>query len=108
MSKDKRCVLIPGYRMSANEWHHVMWGRPEDGKFGRIPKGIQAALLHNADLVYWGGGTDAQQTLEFARKCENELVGLLGDKVRPFLHKRAHIGREGTRTTAEIAEAMLI
>jgi hypothetical protein len=44
-----------------------MWGRPEEGVLGRIPKALQLAHMEQARLIYWGSGASERDGMEELR-----------------------------------------
>ncbi|MBI3572112.1 hypothetical protein HY091_01085 [Candidatus Kaiserbacteria bacterium] len=52
----KSAVLIHGLHLEANGWESLVWGDPEHGTYGTIPRGILEAWKTSAHLIYWGTG----------------------------------------------------
>ncbi len=101
-------VLIPGFNRSASDWTGVMMGNLGAGILGRIPTGLKAAIENKADLVYFGGGAEAQAMLAYARGYEATLVQYLGPEVKEILNRKSFVGTNGVKTVAEVSDALLV
>ncbi len=104
----KSCVVIPGFFLGARRWKDVMFGNLDAGVHGRISVGLQTAAKIDADLVYWGGGHEAEVILERARSHEPTLVRYLGNSVRDYLYEKSFVGTSGVCTDTEMTGALLL
>lgn len=52
----KTAVLIHGLHLQAHGWESVVWGDPEAGIWGVIPRGVEYAWRTQSDVVVWGSG----------------------------------------------------
>jgi hypothetical protein len=77
----RTAILIHGHFLPLPIWGKVMWGKPKEGLFGAIPKGIQLSEKEHADFIFWcsgipvqGGRAISPNALEFAIARGKELL----------------------------------
>ena len=109
-------VLIHGCHLQATGWEDIVWGDPEKGILGRIPKALQVAHDRRADLIYWGTGasekdglTEAAYTFNYAVQRAGSLPpfkGLDVYQVQSLLQKTAFIDLETQNTKQEIKRCL--
>ncbi len=73
-------VLIHGLHLQAHGWEGVVWGNPEDGTWGVIPRGVILAWQTQATAVVWGSGAserDGKKEAEVMYEMAIERVEVL-------------------------------
>lgn len=108
-------ILIHGCHLQAKEWEHIIWGRPQEGILGRVPRGIQLAIFDHIPLIFWGTGAsekdgvkEAQYTFDYAVAHGPELPEFIGwdrYEVEGFLRSVSHIDIDTQNTLEEIKRA---
>lgn len=105
-SKRKTAILIPGFRLDADEFDKVMIGHLRDGQLGRGTMGVKTALELDADLIYWGGGGEARAIFNRVRNQAPMLERMFGRKVdHLFEEPPSVVGESGMRTALEMNDA---
>lgn len=81
----RTAILIHGHFLPLSVWKEVMWGKPKEGLWGVIPKGIQLAEREHAEFIFWcsgipvqGGRNISPNALEFAVARAKELLECKG------------------------------
>ena len=111
-------VLVHGYHVDAEQWEEVVWGRPAEGRLGRVPRAVLLALEHPDPVLLFGTGAaardgllESEHTLEFARSRCHELEDLARrvlpstatTRIGELLHERSRCERTSTTTGTEVA-----
>ncbi len=107
-------VLIHGYHLEALGWESMVWGKPKEGIFGSIPRGITEAYKSNAVKIFWGTGAsqkdgvkESQYIYNFALLHIEELAGLCGcsaAELQKFIEERSYIDLKAQNTVEELKE----
>lgn len=108
-------ILIHGCHLQAKDWENIIWGYPEKGIFGRVPKGLQVAQQEDARLVYFGTGAsekegikEAQYTYDYCMDMSRHWYSFskdpfqLGKKIK----ERTFIDTESQTTPQEVARCI--
>ncbi|OGG58822.1 hypothetical protein A2765_00375 [Candidatus Kaiserbacteria bacterium RIFCSPHIGHO2_01_FULL_56_24] len=71
----KTAILIHGHHLQADAWEDVVWGAPQEGRLGRVPKGLLEALQWDATMILFPTATsekdglkEGEYTLRLARE----------------------------------------
>lgn len=112
----KTAILIHGCHLFAKEWENIVWGNPEKGILGRIPKGIELAYREDANLIFWGtgasekdGAKEAEYTFRYAVSHGSELSyfqGLKSKEIEKILRPWSFIDTETQNTPQEVDRAV--
>ncbi len=107
-----KAILIHGLHLQANGWQSVVWGEPENNKYGIVPRAIEVAYKENADLIYWGSGAsekdglkESEFTFNFAIKNINILSKICNTSpeiLEKFLIEKSYLDKEAKNTKEEI------
>lgn len=110
----RTAILIHGHFLPLPIWEEVMWGKPKEGLFGAISKGIQLSESEHADFIFWCSGIPAQggraispNALEFAMARGKELLeckGMGGLDISKLVQKSV-LDEAVPNTREEIAHA---
>ncbi len=112
MDAMKTAVLIHGYHLGAESWESLVWGNPDAGLYGSIPRGVTEAYREQAQLIFWGTGAserdglkESEQIFKCAESHMNELAALCRcdeSTLRAFLAERSYIDTTTENTIGEI------
>jgi len=94
-------VLIHGRHLEAKGWEHIVWGDPRVLR-GQVPKGIAQALLHSAELIYWGTGASKKDGKRESQYTFDYTMGRLGELAPMHVSDRVHSSYT-TYSRAELA-----
>lgn len=116
MFKSNVGILIHGCHLQAEGWENIVWGEPTRGVYGRVPKGLMQAQLHNADFIFWGTGAsekdglkESAYTLRHTIQHAHELSmynGFDPYEIESILNTISHVDLETQNTTEEIRAAL--
>lgn len=107
-------VIVHGFDLGAEDWQHVVWGSPQDGRYGRVPHGLLLARRFKARVVILGSGgtcdedgiSEAEHTRRFALNHVSELSGLPHFSVRAIRQElKKVVLLEQARNTRQELEA---
>lgn len=66
----KTCIAIHGCHLEAKGWEHIVWGEPEAGVLGRVPRALKLWQdLNGAASLHWGTGGSWQDGM-----CESQFT----------------------------------
>ena len=109
-------ILIHGCHLGAKGWENIVWGDPQNGVLGRVPRGIQLAFRENAELIFWGTGAserdgtrEAMYTFLYAVARTKELLefsGMSREESESFLRDISFIDTESQTTLQEVERAI--
>lgn len=103
-------ILIHGCHLQAEAWEDITFGDPQNGRLGRVPKGILEALKWNATTVVFSTGASERDGLkegeyvyrETVKRSEQlaALAGMRAPDFREWLEK-VHILELTSQTTRQ-------
>ena len=110
--KHSTAVLIHGLHLEADDWERMVWGDPQNGVWGVIPRGVEAAWRERARVLVWGTGAsekdglkESEYTYRFALDRIDALSALCGctaSELQAFLEERSHTDTETQNTREEV------
>ncbi|MEK7101814.1 MAG: ElyC/SanA/YdcF family protein [Patescibacteria group bacterium] len=108
----KTAVLIHGCHLQAEGWENIIWGNPEKGILGRVPKGIFEALKWNSDIMIFSTGAsekngvkEGKYIFQYALQRLEEMISLIPDPtmdLRAFVQERARLELSSQNTREEV------
>jgi hypothetical protein len=111
-------VLIHGCHTGAHAWTDIVWGDPQNGRLGRVPKGILEAQKWDAKTIIFSTGAserdgfkEGEYIYRFALDRVSELTGLTGmheSSLRALLHTRHALELTSQDTRSEVLESAKI
>jgi len=108
-------VLIHGCHLQAKGWEDIIWGSPQEGRLGRVPRALQLFNTDDVELLYWGTGAsekdgmkEAEYTFNYAVTHCKELSQFQGSdtyEIEPILKQISHVDTVSINTKEEISAA---
>lgn len=108
-------VLIHGCHLQAKGWEDIIWGNPQEGRLGRVPRALQFLNTDDVGLLYWGTGAsekdglkESEQTFSFAVTHAVDLPefeGLDSYEIEAKLREVSFIDTVTQNTKEEISAA---
>jgi hypothetical protein len=114
MMQRQHAVLIHGLHLLANGWDNIVWGDPEEGIYGRVPRGVAVALERHAELVVVGTGASWHNGLSEAGHARQLMVdhgatlaalhGLTEHDFLSWVDRVVEVHESTTTTTEEVQD----
>ena len=114
----KTTVLIHGCHRAVAGWEEIIWGNPQAGALGRVPKGIMEALSHDAVVLIFGSGLryedgtiESRYIFEYTLAHLDELLSITGmssEALRAWLAERVHFDETSSKTDEEARYALSV
>lgn len=113
----KTLIFVHGFHLQADNWHAVVWGEPQRGVYGRVPRAIQIAGGREGVVLCIGSGGSVQNGLTEAEVSLAQLHaqyedipesvwGMAHANVRAYLERVVLLQKVATTTAEEVQVAM--
>ena len=111
-------ILIHGHHLQTDNWEDVVWGDPQNGVLGRVPRALRIAAEYNNPLLFWGSGgskqgkfTEAEMSLNLTLQRAQEIPELAGKseiEVAEYLKSMLHLNTTALNTRQEVHAAAVV